>query len=261
MPKKIPPLLPDISSWHAELFRVTAFTLPDVGNSSGGSWEAVVGSTPESRTVQPRQGIVQESGPFLDGVLTLNASPLRTDWLLGTNFEKSDEGLPAIGSLTKVVEPFIRAVEKWLISAPATKRLAWGAVLLQEVSTRIDGYNLLGKYLHHVELDPEGSTDFLYSINRPRPSNILTGGSFNRLTRWSVTKMQALSMQVQLSSNAAPTALLASSPQSEIHACRLELDISTPAERNDALPAEMLQPVLGELVGLGLEIAGKGDIK
>jgi len=133
-------------------------------------------------------------------------------------------------------------------------------VLLHEVSTRADGYNLIGKYLHQVKIDAEGSSDFLYMINRPRPSRVLPESKINRLSKWSVANLQSINMQFQLATDT-PVSIHASPPLEQYDACRLELDISTPGERGDPIPSNMLEKVLGELIELSLEIASDGDIK
>src|SRR5436190_1193852 len=86
----------------------------------------------------------------------------------------------------KVVEATaLPPLEAWQV-APIT-RLAFGAVLAQPTEDRHSGYVQIAKYLPSIRLDVDGSSDFLFQINRPRPSRVgIENLLINRLARWSV---------------------------------------------------------------------------
>lgn len=256
--------LPELSVWKVEGVRVSAFPEPNPGMQMDGWWSSVVGEPPESRNSQPRLGVIQESGAFLDGVLTLTMNPLRVDWVLSASATPPgvESSMPVIGDLTKIVESFFSRLNVWFASAPPIKRIAFGCIALQQVAGHKEGYELLGKYLPGVTLDPEGSSEFLYQINRPRPSAVIDGLAINRLVRWSVQRTQgiSISMQLMLSPVAAEGSIVSGVPMGEFSAVRCELDINTSPKRTSAFPKPQLASILGELVGLGLEITAKGDI-
>jgi hypothetical protein len=129
--------------------------------------------------------------------------------------------------------------------------------MLQRVDSHTAGYQLVAKYLPSVDVDPETS-DFLFQLNRPRKSTTLSGLKINRLAKWSVAKIQGVHLQMQ-GASAESGNLITGVKTSELFACRLELDINTDAGWKDTLPAESATSILGELVGLAIEIASKGD--
>ncbi len=253
--------LPELSLWKAEVVRVTVFPDPNPSTMMEGWWSSVVGEPPETRNSQPRLGVVQETGAFLGGILTLNVTPLRVDWILSVSITPSgsESGLPVLGDLTKIVESFCSRLNVWFDLAPPIKRLAFGCVGLQEVAGQKEGYRLLGKYLPAVTVDPEGSSEFLYQINRPRPSTVIDGLTINRLMKWSVARTQGVSMQLVLTPDA-PGGVVSGMPMPEFLAVRSELDINTSPKWAKAFAKPRLASILGELVGLGLEIVARGDV-
>jgi hypothetical protein len=152
---------------------------------------------------------------------------------------------------------FVGLVLAWLNDAPALQRIAFGAILRLPVNDRIFGYQKLASYLHHVDLDPVGSTEFLYQINRPRKSKSgVENLSINRLSKWSVAFTQQATYTVQ-DPQAAQFQL--TGLQKDIH-CRLELDINTVPDIEGDFAAKDAQQIFNELVDLGREIATNGDI-
>lgn len=244
--------------WQTESLRVTAFPVLPMDNEGTGWWQVVAGEEPESRTVQPRMGLVQETGRIGDGRFSLTLSCLRdrVDWLFATGpLEREHGGLPTCDAFSEAVDVFRNALGGWLQVAPPLKRIAFGMVLLAEVSDIRSGYQSLSSYLPSVNLDPEGSTDFSYSINRPRNLKSFPQiEKVNRLSRWAVVQM--LGMTIALSQGKAVSQALG---QASI-ACRLELDINTDAAFNGEIPTENIPAVLDELIGLGKEIADYGDV-
>lgn len=243
----------DVIEWKAESLRMTAFPSPgSVLGEPPNWWETAVGEPPENRVSQPKVAVTQEQGRFSTGVLTLISQPGRIDWLL-TGPDKAE----VVGPFEESVETFVPLIIRWFGDAPTLQRMAFGAVLRLPVKDRTDGYQKLSSYLHHVELDPEGSTEFLYQINRPRKSRSgIETLSINRLSKWSVAFTQQATYMVQ-SPEAAQFQL--TNLQKDSY-CRLELDINTAPDIQGDLPATDLPEILNELVELGREIATNGDI-
>lgn len=238
--------------WKAESLRMTAFPSPGtVLGEPPNWWETAVGEPPENRVHQPKVGVIQEQGSFSNGVLTLISQPGRIDWLL------------AWPNREEIIEPFeeslgafVPLVLRWLGDAPVLQRIAFGATLRLPVKDRIDGYKRLSSYLHHVDLDPEGSTEFLFQINRPRKSKSgIENLSINRLSKWSVAFTQEATYTVH---DPKATQFQLTGLQKDLY-CRLELDINT-APNEDDFAAKDVQQVFNELVDLGREIATNGDI-
>jgi hypothetical protein len=155
-----------------------------------------------------------------------------------------------------VLQTFQELIGRWLAleTSPAMTRLAFGAVLLQPVASVQDAYQRLGHYLPAVTLDPVGSSDFFYQINRRRDSTTgITGLKINRLSKWSAASLMAMMF------TGSPERMLYH-PDMSMFFAQLELDINTTPDFQGELEKGQLQSVFSELVQLGCEIAEQGDI-
>ena len=220
-------------NWKTESLRLTVFPHPNQQFVNRTSWWAdVVDSDPETITEQPRNAVYQATGPLTDDAqLLLNVQPERIDWQLSASDKQRETGgLPTISSLDKTSAIIIPRLEKWLQSGcPKCQRIAWGAVLLRQVQSKAEGYHLLSNYLKDVTIDADNSSDFSYSINRPRKfsSGEIT---INRVSRWSVINYKIF----RISDIGSGGGSLVLDPLRDGNpACRLELDINTNADRPD----------------------------
>ncbi len=179
---------PQVTGLQAESLRVTAFLGPAAQLSEPTWWSDLIGKPPEIKTTRPGRGELQEAGSFEDWTLTLAIQPSRVDWYLTDHVEKGKpEGLKVAGPFPDSLNVFLPPMLRWLDMSPPIQRLAFGAVLLQPVKDRQVGYERISSYLPAIRLDPQGSSDLLYQINRPRDSTSgVTGLRINRLSRWSV---------------------------------------------------------------------------
>ena len=239
--------------WQVQTLRVTAFPI-DVPRMDEGWWDKLIPEPPEARVSRPKQGINEENGPFENGKLILRTQPARIDWIYTVDSEKS-QGLSNLGSFYSTEYSFFDVVRKWLTIYYNIKRLAFGPILLYPVPNIIEGYRLISNYLPFVELDLVNSSDFFYQINRPRMSRVSPPLMINRLSKWSVAKMQLFKIELSGLEKAQPTILEAS------YACRLELDINNSPEGIDQLLIEKLVPLFDELYSIANEISLDGDIK
>jgi len=123
---------------------------------------------------------------------------------------------------------------------------------MEPVENRAAGYRNLSRYLPAVRLDPEGSQDFYYQINRPRRSTVVDGLQINRLSKWSVAQFVPITLMLT------PQSVQSGVGAGE-EACRIEVDVNTAPHGNAELPSARLPEVFGELVRLGEEIVSKGD--
>lgn len=245
--------------WQVNSFRLTAFPSPDatVDAEKVNWWSDVVGDTPESKVLQPRVGGSHESGTLEGGKLVLEIQPARVDWLFTASEESilSSGAIPTIGLFDKTLGTFLTIIEKWLNleDIPSLSRLAFGSILLYPVTDKKSGYITLQRYLPKIEIDPEGSSDFFYQINRPRDSKSKGPNlKINRLSKWGLLEYTVTMMT-------APGSFV-KSPSRGNFACRLELDINSSAAFIDKINRESIQGVLLELIELGKEIVEKGDV-
>ncbi len=241
--------------WSAEALRVTAFPSQGSQPSASGWWNDILGRPGETQTSKASKGEYLEEGPFESGKLTLKVHPNRIDWFFApaTEEREDDQTWPIIGTFLRSLQAFQQPMILWLNhqTCPPIQRFAFGAVLIQPVDGRSAGYEILRQYLTHVRLDPEGSSDFSYQINRPIPSTSgITGLQINRLTKWSVASRRLLTVE--------PRTMVSRTLQEQF-ATRLELDINTAQEFEGQLTADIRPRILNELIDLGREFSNSGE--
>ena len=254
-----PDAQPNARQWEAEQLRATFFVAPGVNVVDSGSWwESVVGAPPEEVRNRPGERTIHTSGSLHGKHLTLINRPERIDWIFQARIEPSDappsSGFPSLGPHPEQLRQFLRLLADWSRSDLAVVRLAMGSILVKPMATLAQGYRELALLLPSAQYDAEKVSDLFYQINRPRPSQFVSGLRINRLSKWSV--MQAGSIGLTLGPEGG--AVLPSPPSR--YACRLELDINTAVSRH-ALSSDQIGSLLGELEELGLDIADRGDIE
>lgn len=237
--------------------RVTAFPSDVVATEQLSWWNDFVGLPPEAVVSRPKIGQYQAHGDFEGRRLRLQLQAGRIDWSLSGVLKTTEEefDLALLGPFPEVFTSLSRVVTPWLAKAPPLARFAFGANLVQPVENVRAGYVLLQKYLPGLPIDPDGSSDFLYQINRPRPSvTRIEGLRMNRLTKWSAQVAHRMTVLFGPSGVEARTL-------GEEAACRLQLDINTAPDFGRPLPPGELGVLLQEMFDLGREIAQKGDVR
>lgn len=250
--------LPPLSVWEVNLLRLTAFPNPTINFNSQDWWSEVSDETPETVSQSPKTGQYRANGPFQSGSLRLDILPNRIDWIftVADNNSNPASTFPTIGILPDTLGIFTNITKKWfsLNTCPALQRLAFGAVLFQPSENKETGYNTLSKYLPSVTIDPIGSSDFHYRINRPRKSQRIDNLEINRLANWSVLSYN----QFMLGINGAQVKSL---PVAISFGCLLEIDINSKPDYAEELIPEKAGHLFDELVALGQEIVANGDVK
>jgi hypothetical protein len=242
-------------TWIAHSLRLTAFPVLSENGAKEAWWRELLGDEPEETT--SKKLVWTQEGEFNGAHLKLTVDPLRIqwDWIPRVDPANMTLEFPSLGAYPEVSEPFRSLMEKWLGIAPAIKRLAYGAVLVEVVENHQKGYSRLNDYLHTLTLDPN-ATDFTYRINRSRNSKTeIEGLKINRLMSWSLMRWN-----IALNFRQGEGGASVQTPQTEGFACRLELDLSTSHEFTEELPSTKLVSVWQELSGLAEEIAENGDV-
>lgn len=241
--------LPTLSEWQVMLLRLTAFPAPDFVAGEQNWWEELAGELPEKQTTQPKTGAITEEGEYSNGVLVLNMLPTRINWLYAAPDQQIviTQKLPILGQVEDEIKSFIEIMNSWLVqSSPHLIRLAFGARMIIPTDGREKAYTTLSQFLP-FELDIENSSDFLYRINKRRPSKSgFSSLEINRLSTWSALRFQMGGLK--------------NTQVSEQFACQLEVDINTIPDFDGTFDNDTLPDLFHELVELGLEIAEKGDI-
>ena len=215
------------------------------------------GVEPEESTSKTSAAAHIVHGPVGAGRLITATQPGRID----IQFTVEVDVAPVtylLGPSGDVLPNFRDRLQPLVKDCPAVHRIAFGVVFLQPTDTRETGYRALERYLPALKLDAEGSSDLLYQINRPRPSQSVEGLSINRLMKWSVQSMNLVQMQQQVLGSAivaAPTFVTGASGFS----ARLEVDLSTAVTGREILAAS-LPALVDEHVQIAAEIAARGDV-
>ena len=239
--------------WTVAALRLTLFPAPSAAIDASSWWTDVVGEDPESEVSNPRAGHRSYDGSWSDGRLALSMKADRIDWRLSVREDPHDL-FAGLGPLDSVGNKFRELMNRWfaLPSCPTALRVAFGAILHHPVLTREAGYRLFSNLLP-LKIDPVGSTDLLYQINRPRASNAgLAGLRVNRLAKWVVAIGTLATLVPELTG-------VKSTPLTTKFACNLELDMNTSPDFQEVIARDSLPAVFEELVRFGGEIAQLGD--
>jgi hypothetical protein len=240
--------------WSIELLRLTSYPSPDAIVKDPDWWNILVGELPEKRISQPKIGGVTESGPYKNGVLSLDMNPSKLHWTYKPVQSEGDP-FPIFEDYQATLESFSELMKKWfeLSDCPITRRLAFGAQFSLEVGSKIDGYKYLDKYLHAVKIDPDGSSDLFYQINRPRLIDFNeTKISINRLAKWLILGVQIIRMEFPKGSQ--------TRIGEKVHFCRVEVDINTDKDFEGTFSNQEQKQLWNILQENGIEITEKGDI-
>ncbi len=251
----------DFGQWSVEHLRLTVFHPPGVQTSE--LWERLMGVRPESIEERPHEGLVRQQGEADGNRLLLVTHAERLDWTfvpnptvnLGANITPALT-TPVLIDPNQAVRKLQEALDISLRSVRQVHRLAFGALLGQEVANPSEGMSLMSKYLPHMNLEEQDVSDFMYQINRRRRSSSVPHAQINRLARWSLDQVITGGVRIGIVPTQAPQLMPPSEPG---FMNRLLLDINT-APANNAIAAERMPGLLAELINLACKVATEGDI-
>ena len=243
-----------LEQWKANTVRFTAFPTKVFEVSARSRWRELLNEDPQQSSWDRVQQQFAESGLVGDAQLVMTMALGRFDLLYappdGATLLPETGEIPTIGEAGPCLTRLCGIAKSAIRSLPELSRIAVGAIVILPVSSRENGYAQLGAYLPAVVLDPVGSTDFGYQINRRRDSTTIRELPINRVGKWSVMSTRALSFLER-------GAVIG---ERRGYACRLELDINTAPENTTAIAPQALPDLIEECRGLLLEIVEKGDV-
>ena len=250
--------------WRVLSLRLTIFVTEGPNFDPTQLWVEAVGDEPEEEQNRPRSGEFTRVGQVGGMRLRLLLQPGRVDLLVDVNAEnplESAEPITLSATPWGPARELIDRVANVLLGdvTVAANRLAFGAILVQAVEDARSGYQALDILLDTVAIDPDGSSDFAYQINRRRKSKVMPTLAINRLSKWGVIGQGTMRLRLSM----APEGHVSTSHMTTDiieHAVRLEIDINTVLEEPNVLPKDHLISLFEELVNLGVEIAEQGDI-
>lgn len=243
-------IIADSEQWQALNLRLVGFPLKSSSLQTNELWRAV---TEEEIQEFSKKGPEEQSSLQIeDSELKLYLNPVQFRWeqsRLIDVFPAAGDSFPSLGDIGAALSKFTQFLAPWLNSQPSITRLGFGAILGIPVESHQEGYEVLDRFLHDVNLSPDAQ-DFHYRINRRRTSQVISDLEVNRLNAWSLMRWSFnLGVQGEHKVHSTAQGFLA----------RLELDINT-VPREDMIAPEGLRPLWDELLELGRELAFKGDI-
>lgn len=256
-----------ITDWRASRLRVTAFPAPDAPYNNHDLWAELAAATTDLKSLGERESqetkkgkATTTQGPALDNWLIITTTSTRIDWIYLPKPDESegeDFGFRDVGAFVEVVDRFAELVGGWIdVHCPRLTRFAFGATIRIPIKDRIEGYTQLSAYLP-FQIDENTSSDFLYQINRRRPSNIDRELEINRLTKWSVAALTRLGGELLLSPSGVSSTV---KPYASQSACQVEMDFNSHHEYVKGFEKGQVRTLLREFVDMAKETAAEGDI-
>ena len=243
----------DFGQWNVEHLRLTIFHPSGVDTSN--LWERLMHVLPESRDERPREGVVQQQGEAGGNRLLLITRADRFDWTVIPNPASDAEIMPT-PILVDIDQAVTRIQDALRISLQAVRvvdRLAFGALLGQQVADPTEGMSRLSEYLPRLGLEEQGVSDFVYQINRRRQSLCVPHAQLNRVARWS--SEQIIQGQLRIT----PTLLPQVQPSGTRFVNRLLLDVNT-VPGTSAIAHDRFSDLFVELVEIACKVASEGDV-
>ncbi len=240
-------------NWGVKLFRLTLFPKLNFDLKVDEIWEKLLDSKPDSRNFSPNSGEFRLVGDYEKGILELIKTPVRIDFVYRTKqdilFEEDGSlEFTNLGSLENLKEGWLNVTQKFIEKCSDIKasRLAFGAILVNQVPNREVGYKDINSYLK-LDIEPGETENFMFQINKPIEAKTNQGIKINRLTKWAVLRVSP-----QTSDNVTKSAT------KDIFLSNLELDINTKPESSSELTKVSLTDLFRELVSIGQSISKKG---
>ncbi|CAG4906394.1 hypothetical protein [Paraburkholderia saeva] len=240
--------LPELAGWRAEAVRATFIANAPVTANGKGWWQAFTGTAPDTVLSKPNAAEHSESGPFGVGRLEMKVAFNRVDWVYMPIAEPGPS-VPSLGEAQEIMPALNEALAAWLASDDTPfVRTAYGAGLLYPASDVIEGNRAMLAYLPFISMNPELGRDLFFQTNFPRPSSVLDGGVVNR-----ISKLMSATAQVINIGGSGPVPTI----QSHYFA-RVELDLSTTADRTETIPVDKRSTAFNELVTSAIEMMTHG---
>ncbi len=246
---------PVLTEWHTEHLRLSVFLADPVQPGPVDSWVDVAGQDSDDTRIKGtgNQRVVSQEGPFRDKRMRADVRMDRIDWFLLPSPPATPGIRPTAGPYDGLADSFRGCMLAWLDAAGVVaNRMAFGAQLNLRSGDRTGALTVLDGLLATVQMDVRNTWDFEYSVNRRRTSQVLADCPINRVAKWFLGR-QVLGA-IDLSFNCGSPRINTTT----VHLPVLMLDVNTAPEFPG--PLDRLDKLLQELVGLGTEIALKGDV-
>lgn len=241
------------TAWSIESLRLTTFHAAPLGPETVDWWKVVAGTEPDTSESKRATSERTEIGSFAGGQLVLHIALGRCDWHLVSPII-IESPTTSLGSVDEAIGLFPIGAFDLIRSRSDVLRIAFGTVAFLQAEGRRDGYSQLQAYLPSVKLDPEGSSDFLYQINRSRQTTLESGRQIiaNRVSKWSV-RMISLTTGLESGPPGASAHISIARPS-------VEIDVNSAGYAENAYTENELKELYGAAREMTAEILRDGDV-
>jgi len=200
----------------------------------------------QSTSISGPKKDVRQMGVYGAGMLSMNRTQSRVDFVW--------ESLPPLKGLVPLGEipqaaPMLLDPIRELIAKHSWARVAFGSACGVEVNDRISGYKQLDERIREVSVDPDGSTDFLYQINKPLAVEVSGKAlTINRFQRWSVSRIRFSVVEMEGAEGEVEVP--------ELMVAQVVFDFNTPSNVESRLSGEEALVVLDRAVSEAQSIIG-----
>ena len=242
-----------MTSWKARSLRLTVFVASEASEKAAAlGWQDIVGEKPET---EMNRGQLQV-GPLPPGQLVLQKQgPTRVDMVyagIPQEGDSSDDPIATLGPFEPAYETFRTLALRVFEKVGPVLRLALGTELVTGAKDVKSAYDLLLKHIRSTSFDLNNASEFVYQINRARPSRIVSGLKVNRLVKWHASAWQSVQLEIGAATRTVTGKLNVGAV--------ITTDINSEAERVEPLPADRIAALLDELRDLTAEVRERGDI-
>jgi hypothetical protein len=240
--------------WRAASLQLSLFPKNPIP-SSADIYSALVGAPPDTREDRTKEAVVRETGMLGENLLQVGFHPIRLDIVLSAPPPEASLGgmdmRLSMGIWAEEMASFSKMVRKWLETAnvPA-KRMSLVCSAVTETDSRESAYAALAERLKSVQVKPE-MEELLFRINWKAKTGLLSEGYLNRISTWSAIKL-AINAGVGMNNMATIK---------ESNFAKMDLDINTPHDRTEIIPADKMVPIFDQLVKLAEENVAKGECR
>lgn len=247
-----------VSCWRIAQLRFTAFS--SGGHSSKGDalFHAFFDFPPDAETMRKAEFLSEFTATKGAVLYQLIVAGPKWDFIVSAS--PPEDGIateiPALPDEGDYESQFRASAIKLIEGSPKIIRVAVGEQFLIPQPSREVAYAKMATFLPSVKIDPEGSSDFIYRINRARKLTLDNiDVTINRLSNWGCIKMERYHFQLPPTENN-------EQPRKIGEAVSLTTDINTsPLFQFSALSNEAKKKVIEVLFDYSKELADKGDIQ
>jgi hypothetical protein len=240
--------------WRAASLQVSLFPKTPIPKSAN-IYSALMGAEPDTREDRTKEAVIRETGMLGENLLQVGFNPIRLDIVLSAPPPEASLGAMdvriSMGVFTEELGIFSKVVRKWLEAAnlPAT-RISLVCSAVTETDSRESAYAVLAERLKSVKVKPE-MEELMFRVNWKAKTKLLPEGYLNRISTWS-------SIKLAVNASTGPSNM---TTIKETHFAKMDLDINSPHDRAEIIPAAKIVPIFDELVKLAEENVAKGECR